>query len=61
MNRNTKMCICVVILIVIVVLVVKNKDKLVRRNNSVENFKDKNKNISLDNIQKKIDELQGIK
>ena len=59
-DKNAKMCIGVVILIVIVMLVVKNKDKLVRRNNSVENFQaNKNKNISLDDIQKKIDELQG--
>jgi hypothetical protein len=60
MNKNTKMCIGVIILIVIVVLVVQNKDKLVRKNNVVESFNPKSSNnISLDDIQKKLDELQG--
>ena len=66
MDKNTKMCIGVIILIVIVVLVVQNKDKLVRRNDTVENFNSpepssSNNNYvpSLDDIQKKLDELQG--
>ena len=60
MDKNTKMCIGVIILIVIVVLVVQNKDKLVRKNNVVESFNPKSSNnISLDDIQKKLDELQG--
>ena len=61
MDKNTKMCIGVIILIVIVVLVVQNKDKLVRKNNVVESFNapKSSNNISLDDIQKKLDELQG--
>ena len=61
MDKNTKMCIGVIILIVIVVLVVQNKDKLVRKNNVVESFNapESSNNISLDDIQKKLDELQG--
>ena len=60
-DKNTKMCIGVIILIVFVVLVVKNKDKLVRKNNVVESFNapESSNNISLDDIQKKLDELQG--
>jgi len=58
-DKNTKMCIGVIILIVFVVLVVKNKDKLVRKNNVVESFNapESSNNISLDDIQKKLDEL----
>ena len=60
-NKNTKMCIGVIILIVVVVLVVQNKDKLVRKNNVVESFNapESSNNISLDDIQLKLDELQG--
>jgi len=60
------MCIGVIILIVVVVLVVQNKDKLVRRNDTVENFNSpepsssNNYVPSLDDIQKKLDELQGV-
>ena len=59
MDKNTKMCIGAIILIVVVVLVVQNKDKLVRKNNVVESFNspESSNNISLDDIQKKLDEL----
>lgn len=64
MDKNTKMCIGVIILIIIVVLVVQNKDKLVGINDTVENFNSpepssiNNNNVpSLDDIQRKLDEL----
>ena len=67
-NKNTKMCIGVIILIVVVVLVVQNKDKLVRRNDTVENFNSpgpsnsnnsSNNQISLDDIQEQLEALQN--
>ena len=70
LNKTNKICIGVIILIVVivVVLLVQNKDKLMRRNELVENFNSSEPSISnsnsnsnnlpsLDNIRAQLDKL----